>query len=449
MADVAAAIENWSTTASSNLPADATTIGAGLADNFQQIQATVRAHLASKGADIASATTTDIGAVAGLAHDITGTTTITGLGTVSAGVWKILQFDGALTLTHNGTSLILPGAVNITTAAGDVGVFISEGSGNWRCVSYSGKNIAGNNLVLTGDLAVNGGDLTTSATTFNLLNTTATTVNFAGGASTALNIGNASGTNTVLGATTFSQAGTFSSTLTVGSTFKVNSPTNANGRIAAINGFLELEGAAGAAGIELKNNTSGSYSYLSVEAGDVYQLYAAGTIALYAGATLAGTFASTGLTIPGTLGVTTGAAVGGATPGTGGLAFPATAVAVADPNTLDDYEEGTWTPVGNGITFSSATGIYTKVGRKVTVQFDVTWPSTADAGSSEFTGLPFAANANNYGLSIALTIGYATAYTLLVASSASRVEPRSLAGANITNATLSTVRIIGSGSYFV
>jgi hypothetical protein len=70
-------------------------------------------------------------------HDITGTTTITGLGTVSAGIWKVLKFEGALTLTHNATSLILPGGASITTADGDIGIFISEGSGNWRCVSYT------------------------------------------------------------------------------------------------------------------------------------------------------------------------------------------------------------------------------------------------------------------------------------------------------------------------
>lgn len=53
-------------------------------------------------------------------------------------------------------------------------------------------------LTLTGDAAVNGGDITTSATTFNLVNTTATTVNFAG-AATTLNLGNASGTTTIAG----------------------------------------------------------------------------------------------------------------------------------------------------------------------------------------------------------------------------------------------------------
>lgn len=140
MADVDSSLKNWSTTASSNSPNDNTTIGAGLADNFQQIQATVRADLASKGADIASAATTDLGAVAGHQHDITGAVTITSFGTVAAGIWKIIKFEGVLTLTHNATSLILPDGQNITTAVGDVAIMVSEGSGNWRCVSYQRVN---------------------------------------------------------------------------------------------------------------------------------------------------------------------------------------------------------------------------------------------------------------------------------------------------------------------
>lgn len=100
-----------------------------------------------KGADIASATTTDLRAATGDYVDITGTTTITALGTAPAGSEREIQFDGELTLTHNATSLILPGAANITTAAGDVARFRSEGSGNWRCVNYQrsdGQPISGN-----------------------------------------------------------------------------------------------------------------------------------------------------------------------------------------------------------------------------------------------------------------------------------------------------------------
>lgn len=87
--------------------------------------------------DVASATTTDIGAVASDKVRITGTTTITGLGTVASGTRRSVRFAAALTLTHNATSLILPGAVNITTAAGDTCEAVSEGSGNWRVINYA------------------------------------------------------------------------------------------------------------------------------------------------------------------------------------------------------------------------------------------------------------------------------------------------------------------------
>lgn len=136
-------LKNWSTTAGSNATVDSINFAEGQApsslnDSARALMVDVKAALYNKGSDIASATTTDLAAASteGLFHDITGTTTITGLGTVAAGVWKVIKFENALTLTHNGTSLILPGAANITTADGDVGIFVSEGSGNWRCVSY-------------------------------------------------------------------------------------------------------------------------------------------------------------------------------------------------------------------------------------------------------------------------------------------------------------------------
>lgn len=94
----------------------------------------------AKGADIASAGTTNIAAATGNFVHITGTTTITALGTAQAGTRRILVFDGALLLTHNATSLILPTGANITTAAGDAATMVSEGSGNWRCINYQRKD---------------------------------------------------------------------------------------------------------------------------------------------------------------------------------------------------------------------------------------------------------------------------------------------------------------------
>jgi len=86
---------------------------------------------------IASAATVDIGAAASNIINVTGTTTITSFGTIAAGAVRIVNFQGALILTYNATSLILPGGASIATAANDVGVFQSLGSGNWKCVSYS------------------------------------------------------------------------------------------------------------------------------------------------------------------------------------------------------------------------------------------------------------------------------------------------------------------------
>jgi hypothetical protein len=86
--------------------------------------------------DLASAGTSDIGAANSANVRITGTTTITALGTALSGVTRHLRFAAALTLTHNATSLILPGSANITTAAGDTAIAISLGSGNWVVVNY-------------------------------------------------------------------------------------------------------------------------------------------------------------------------------------------------------------------------------------------------------------------------------------------------------------------------
>lgn len=85
---------------------------------------------------LASAATTDLSLASGNYVHITGTTTITSFGTCSAGARFVLVFDGVLTLTYNATSLIIPGAANKTTAAGDACMIISEGSGNWKIVGY-------------------------------------------------------------------------------------------------------------------------------------------------------------------------------------------------------------------------------------------------------------------------------------------------------------------------
>lgn len=87
-------------------------------------------------ATIASASTVNIGAAAANTIKVTGTTTITAFDSIADGALRRVIFSGALTLTHNATSLILPSGANIATAAGDAAEFVSLGSGNWRCTSY-------------------------------------------------------------------------------------------------------------------------------------------------------------------------------------------------------------------------------------------------------------------------------------------------------------------------
>ena len=105
----------------------------------------------TKGADIASATALTLGKD-GNFFDVTGTTTITSIGTQGIGSHVTLHFDGILIFTHHATDLILPGAANITTAVGDIAVMYEYASGDWRCVSYTKASgaavVAGGGLVL-------------------------------------------------------------------------------------------------------------------------------------------------------------------------------------------------------------------------------------------------------------------------------------------------------------
>ena len=86
----------------------------------------------TKGSDLSSASAVTFGDED--FYFITGTTTITSLTEKTAGVRRAVKFSGVLTLTHNATSLILPGEANITTAANDRAEFISLGNGNWICI---------------------------------------------------------------------------------------------------------------------------------------------------------------------------------------------------------------------------------------------------------------------------------------------------------------------------
>jgi len=180
-----------------------------------------------QGANIASAGTTDIGAATGNLIYVTGTTTITALGTIQAGTERVVIFTGILTLTYNAVSLLLPGAANITTAANDIATFRSLGSGNWICTSYQRAN---GTAVVGPYLPLAGGSMTGA-------------INEAQGANIAssgtTDIGAATGNYvTITGTTTITsfgtvQAGTqrvlaFTGVLTLTHSLAIRLPTNAD-----------------------------------------------------------------------------------------------------------------------------------------------------------------------------------------------------------------------------
>ena len=85
--------------------------------------------------------------------------------------------------------------------------------------------------------------------------------------------------------------------------------------------------------------------------------------------------------------------VGNATPSTSGagITFPATQSASSDANTLDDYEEGTWTPTdtsGAGLSLTISSTYYVKVGAMVTLTGRITYPVTASASQASISA-PF------------------------------------------------------------
>ena len=92
------------------------------------------------------------------------------------------------------------------------------------------------------------------------------------------------------------------------------------------------------------------------------------------------------------VGVTTANANGGVLQLKSGITFPATAVAATDANTLDDYEEGTWTPTASNFTVSGTStlsGTYTKIGRVVYFNLSFANTGTIAFSASALITLPF------------------------------------------------------------
>lgn len=136
-------ISELSQTPASNSPVGTVDVPSSI-DDYQRTHAAFIATLRdgkgfTSSSALASGATTDIGAQNALFVDISGTTTITSFGTTFNGP-RFLRFASALTLTHNATTLVLPGGVNLTTAAGDTLLVIPKTTAavvdGWVVIAY-------------------------------------------------------------------------------------------------------------------------------------------------------------------------------------------------------------------------------------------------------------------------------------------------------------------------
>jgi len=128
--------------------------------------------------------------------------------------------------------------------------------------------------------------------------------------------------------------------------------------------------------------------------------------------------------------VATTMGVGGATPAASGsgITFPATASASSDANTLDDYEEGTWTPtyafsISGSVTQAITSGRYTKIGNIVHLSCRIATASiSSPTGGCAISGLPFtSASGSNYGVAIGQASSFVSALTIRA-----QIEPSSI-----------------------
>lgn len=267
-------------------------------------------------------------------------------------------------LRQGGGSAGSSGDVMGPTASTDNAIARFDGTSG-KLVQNSVVTIADTtgNMAGVGTLGV--GAITTTgalvgAATQSAFNTVSTTLNM-GGAATAVNIGAATGTLTVANTTLAAKAITASTTLSV-----TGVATLGNGAILGTPASGTVTNLTGTASININ-----------------------GTV----GATTPTTVVATTVKASTTMGV------GAATPSASGagITFPATQSASSDANTLDDYEEGTWTPLASstggvtGGTYSTQFGRYTKVGNLVTCQFIISLTTAGTYGDSVYiiSGLPF------------------------------------------------------------
>jgi hypothetical protein len=270
-------------------------------------------------------------------------------------------------LRQGGGSAGSSGDVMGPTASTDNAIARFDGTSG-KLVQNSVVTIADTtgNMAGVGTLGV--GAITTTgalvgAATQSAFNTVSTTLNM-GGAATAVNIGAATGTLTVANTTLAAKAITASTTLSV-----TGVATLGNGAILGTPASGTVTNLTGTASININ-----------------------GTV----GATTPTTVVATTVKASTTMGV------GAATPSASGagITFPATQSASSNANTLDDYEEGTFTPTitagYSSITYGEQVGWYVKTGNMVLVSCRIYFSGTATGGFITMS-CPFTQGPTGYG----------------------------------------------------
>jgi hypothetical protein len=327
----------------------------------------------------------------------------------SSGVKTTADTSGVLALQSNGTtgltlntSLALGvGSGNSTGSSGQV--LTSAGSGaapTWASVASSQWTTSGSNIYYnTGNVAVKTTTFSSIAGTVGTLTIGGTNANTSGGIAYQTNgtvkgyhyidfdnmtHQSISGGHLFLANNTEQVRITSAGRLGVGTTTPASKFVVANGSVEALE-FNPTGSAGGGAYIQGYNRTS--FVYIPVE-------IIASSFAIYP----QGGASKVNVNFNG-LGLGTG------TPSSGiGITFPATQDASSNANTLDDYEEGTFTPVIAGTTtagtatYGSRSGAYTKIGNLVTLFIYIDWSAFNGTGNIKFTGFPFASvnTANRY-----------------------------------------------------
>jgi hypothetical protein len=139
--------------------------------------------------------------------------------------------------------------------------------------------------------------------------------------------------------------------------------------------------------------------------------------------------------------------VGAATPAASGagITFPASVSASSDANTLDDYEEGTWTPsLGGNTTYNGQTGTYTKVGRMVVARGNVNVATIGTGSTRIISGLPFT-TATIFGVQVGYWGGAANSFVFIggFSNSSTTVD---LYAATAAAVSLTTPAVFGNGT---